>query len=115
MVVVPVRNARVIPFQEILVEGKVFIEELQGGFEPAGNMIELVMVEAFAVYTGDPEHSAEVSALCEKNIPLREPEERDLGMERACGVVFLNDAFQLYYGEFSRRRVVRTFLDRTRI
>jgi hypothetical protein len=66
-----------------LVEYKVFIEELQGGFEPAGNVIELGMVQALAVHTGDAEHCAEVSALCEKNMPPREPEERDLGMERA--------------------------------
>jgi hypothetical protein len=85
----PVRDARVVAFEEILVDAVVVAKQFQGRFEALRGS-----VEALVVHAADFEDHPEVSGFGQKDVLVDKPVEVHLGVERPSLLVILEDAFE---------------------
>ena len=92
IVVELVRDRFVVPFEEVLVEAEVFVEELQRRFQALGEAVDRCVVEAFVVHTAHFEDDAHFPSLGEKHVRTNEAVETDLLAERAGLVVVFEDS-----------------------
>ena len=88
-------NAGVVPFEEILVDAVVLIEQAECGFQPLGKRVNRRTVEALIIYATNFEDYAKFSALGEKNAVAQEAIEVDLSVEGAGFLVVFDDAREL--------------------
>src|ERR1700722_5286806 len=101
-----VGNGFVVPFEQVLIEAAILIEQLQRRFESLGEAVNRGAVEALEIDAAHLEDDPDLSALGEKYLGADEPEEIDLLGERAGFVVVLeypadpkhDDLFGLEWG-----------------
>jgi hypothetical protein len=89
-----VRDARVVAFEEILVDAVVVAKQFQSRFEALCESVECGSVEALVVHAADFEDHPEVSGFGQKDVLVDKPVEVHLGVERPSLLVILEDAFE---------------------
>src|SRR6266699_3216461 len=89
-----VRDTLVVPFEEILVDAIVVVEQLECRFEALCQAVERVPIQALVIDAPDFKDDAQVSGLGKENMRIDKAEQVHLFVEGTCLVVILEDSLE---------------------